>query len=149
MRFSSYSRGSASDDIERLRESGEIQYEQGYIGCCRRYFLIFPNDQRKYYYNPNKLISDSLYKKVFKYLYSPYNNMNKRLNRKIHNKRKQKRKKLQAYTVWAAVTYKQKDADDRLARTQRAMTIKSYKPISRFTATFIANAAREWMEKIG
>ena len=70
------------DDIERLRVSGEIQYKSGWVGCCRRYFLIFPNDQHRYYYNPNKLISDSLKKKVFKYLYSPTNNMSKRLNKK-------------------------------------------------------------------
>ena len=82
MIFSSYKPGRAMDDIERLRESGEIQYESGWVGCCRRYFLIFPNDQHKYYYNPNKLISDSLKKKVFKYLYSPTNNMSKRLNKK-------------------------------------------------------------------
>ena len=82
MIFSSYSRGKAMDDIERLRASGEIQYKSGLVGCCQRYFLIFPNDKHKYYYNPNKLISDSMKKKVFKYLYSPTNNMSKRLNKK-------------------------------------------------------------------
>ena len=82
MIFSSYSRGKAMDDIERLRASGEIQYKSGLVGCCQRYFLIFPNDKHKYYYNPNKLISDSLKKKVFNYLYSPTNNMSKRLNKK-------------------------------------------------------------------
>ena len=82
MIFSSYSRGEAMNDIERLRASGEIQYKEGYIGCCKKYFLIFPNDKHKYCYNPNKLISDSLKKKVFHYLYSTTNNMSKRLNQK-------------------------------------------------------------------
>ena len=82
MILSSYSRGEAMNDIERLRASGEIQYKSGLVGCCQRYFLIFPNDKHKYYYNPNKLISDSLKKKVFNYLYSPTNNMSKRLNKK-------------------------------------------------------------------
>ena len=88
MIFSSYSRGKAMDDIERLRASGEIQYKSGLVGCCQRYFLIFPNDKHKYYYNPNKLISDSLKKKVFNYLYSPTNNMSKRLNDKSMVKQK-------------------------------------------------------------
>ena len=82
MKFSYFTLGRAIDDIERLRVSGEIQYKSGLVGCCQRYFLIFPNDKHKYYYNPNKLISDSLKKKVLKYLYSPTNNMSKRLNKK-------------------------------------------------------------------
>lgn len=82
MRLSSYTLGRATDDLNRLRESGEIQYNSGWVGCCRRYFLIFPNDQHKYYYNPNKLISDSLKKKVFTYLYTPTNNMSESLNKK-------------------------------------------------------------------
>ena len=82
MKFSSFTLGRAIDDVERLRVSGEIQYKEGYIGCCKKYFLVFPNDKHKYYYNPNKLISDSLKKKVFNYLYSPYTNMSKRLNKK-------------------------------------------------------------------
>ena len=82
MKFSSFTLGRAIDDVERLRVSGEIQYKEGYIGRCKKYFLVFPNDKHKYYYNPNKLISDSLKKKVFNYLYSPYTNMSKRLNQK-------------------------------------------------------------------
>ena len=89
MRFSSYTLGRAIDDVERLRASGEIQYNRGWVGCCPRYFLIFPNDEHKYYYNPNKLISESLKKKVFKYLYRPsYNNMSKSSNSKSMVKQK-------------------------------------------------------------
>ena len=88
MILSSYSRGEAMNDIERLRASGEIQYNEGLVGCCKKYFLIFPNDEHKYCYNPNKLISDTLKKKVFNYLYSPYNNMSKRLNDKTMVKQK-------------------------------------------------------------
>ena len=40
--------------------------------------------------------------------------------------------------MWAAVTYKQNDVDDRVCRTQRAMTIKSYKTKDEFTPEFIA-----------
>lgn len=54
---------------------------------------------------------------------------------------------LKAYTIWAAVTYKQKDADDRVVRTQRAMDVKSYKNKEDFTPEFIEDKAREWMER--
>ena len=88
MRLSSYTLGRATDDLNRSRESGDIQYKSGWIGCCRRYFLIFPNDQHKYYYNPNKLISDSLKKKVFTYLYTPTNTMSNSLDKKTTTKDK-------------------------------------------------------------
>ena len=82
MKLSSYLPRQAENDLSKLIESDQIQCKEGYVGCCKKYFLIFPNDNHKYYYNPNKLISDSLKKKVFKYLYSPTNNMSKRLNKK-------------------------------------------------------------------
>ena len=83
MKLSLYLLRQAENDLSKLIESDQIQYKEGYIGCCKRYFLIFPNDKHKYYYNPNNLISEVLRKKVFKYLYSPsYNNMSKRLNKK-------------------------------------------------------------------
>ena len=59
MRFSSYLLRQAENGLSKLIGSKQIQYNEGYIGCCRKYFLIFPNDKHKYYYNPNKLISDS------------------------------------------------------------------------------------------
>jgi len=80
--MSSWSPAKAQDELNKLIENNEVQYKSGWIGCCKRNYLIFPNDQHKYYYNPNKIISDSLKKKVYIYLYSPTNNMNKRLNTK-------------------------------------------------------------------
>ena len=66
--------------------------------------------------------------------------------RKVKQHNKVARNTLKAYTIWAAVTYKQKE-NDRTARTQRAMTIKSYKSKHEFTAEFVEDKAREWMEK--
>ena len=63
MRLSSYLLRQAENDLNKLIESGKIQYKEGYIGCCKKYFLIFPNDHHKYYYNHNKLISEVLLKK--------------------------------------------------------------------------------------
>ena len=81
MEFSSYSLDRASDYIMRLRERGEIQYNSGRIECCTRYYLTFPNEQHKYYYTPNKLISNTLFKKVSTHLYT-ITTMSKRLNKK-------------------------------------------------------------------
>ena len=69
MKLSSYLLRQAENDLNKLIESGTIQYKEGYIGCCKKYFLIFPNDEHKYYYNPNKLISDCLKKKVCLIIY--------------------------------------------------------------------------------
>jgi len=80
--MSSWSPAKAQDELNKLIVNNEVQYKSGLIGCCKRNYLIFPNDQHKYYYNHNKIISDSLKKKVYIYLYSPTNNMNKRLNKK-------------------------------------------------------------------
>ena len=84
MRLSSYLPRQAENDLSKLIQSQEIQYNEGLIGCCKKYFLIFPNDHHKYLYNGDKLISDKLKKKVFNYLYktTPYTNMSKRLNKK-------------------------------------------------------------------
>ena len=80
--MSSWTPAKAQDELNKLIVNNEVQYRSGLIGCCKRNYLIFPNDQHKYYYNHNKIISDSLKKKVYIYLYSPTNNMNKRLNKK-------------------------------------------------------------------
>jgi hypothetical protein len=81
MHISTYSDDKAQVDINKLihMNNGEVQYNSRRIGCCRRYYLIFKHDNHKYYYNPNKLISDTLRKKLFNHLYtmSP-----KRLNKK-------------------------------------------------------------------
>ena len=79
MNISSYSPSKAQDDINKLINNNEIQYNSGIIGCCKRNYLIFPNDDHKYNYNPNKLISDTLRKKV---LNNVYITMPKSINKK-------------------------------------------------------------------
>ena len=66
-------------EIDKLISSGEIQYKSGLIGCCIKYYLKFPNDNHKYCYNCDKLISNTLNKKVSSHL---YNMSNKSLNKK-------------------------------------------------------------------
>ena len=58
------------EEIDRLIISGEIQYESGLIGCCINYYLKFPNDSHKYYYKRDKLIYNTLNKKVLSHLYT-------------------------------------------------------------------------------
>ena len=79
MHISTYSDDKAQVDINKLINNGKVQQYSGRIGCCIRNYLIFEKDDRKYYYNPNKLISDTLRKKLFNHLYK---NMSKRLNKK-------------------------------------------------------------------
>ena len=79
MHISTYSDDKAQVDINKLINNGKVQQYSGRIGCCIRNYLIFEKDDRKYYYNPNKLISDTLRKKLFNHL---YRNMSKRLNKK-------------------------------------------------------------------
>ena len=52
MHISAYRPAKAPDDINKLIVSGEIQHNNRYIGCCERYYLLFPNDQHKYVCNP-------------------------------------------------------------------------------------------------
>ena len=99
------------DDIERLLESGEIQYKSGRVGCCIRYFLIFPDDEHKYYYKPNKLISNSLMKKVFKYLYSPTNSMNKSSNKKTKDNNDKNIRTIQKWIKKNSRNFKQENHD--------------------------------------
>ena len=67
------------EEIDRLISSGEIQYKSDLIGCCIKYYLQFPNDNHKYCYKRDKLISNTLNKKVSTHL---YNMSNKSLNKK-------------------------------------------------------------------
>ena len=69
------------------------------------------------------------------------------INRKVKHHNTKAKNTLKAYTIWVAVVYKQKYLQDLIARTQRAMTFKSYKNKEDFTPEFIANKAREWMEQ--
>ena len=79
MHISNYSDDKAQVDISKLINDGVVKQYSGRIGCCVRNYLIFKNDNHKYYYNPDKLISNTLLKKLFNHLYimSP-----KRLNQK-------------------------------------------------------------------
>ena len=65
MHISTYSDDKAQVDINKLINNGEVQQYSGRIGCCIRNYLIFKDDNRTYYYNPNKLISDTLRTKTF------------------------------------------------------------------------------------
>ena len=79
MHMSTYSDDKAQVDINKLINNGEVQQYSGRIGCCIRNSLIFKDDNHKYYYNPNKLITDTLSKQLFNHLYNMYT---KRLNKK-------------------------------------------------------------------
>ena len=65
MHISSYSDDKAQVGINKLINNHEVQYKSVSIGCCIRNYLIFEKDNHNYYYNPNKLISDTLRKKTF------------------------------------------------------------------------------------
>ena len=68
-------------EINNLINSNEIKLDSARIGCCVRYYLTFPNDNHKYYYNSNKPISTILQNKISNHLYT----MSKiRLNQKTH-----------------------------------------------------------------
>lgn len=69
MHISTYSDGKARVDINKLINNGEVQQYSGRIGCCIRNYLIFEKDNHKYYYNPNKLFSDTLRQNNFLIIY--------------------------------------------------------------------------------
>ena len=79
MHISTYSDDNAQVDINKLIINGGVSQHSERVGCCRRNYLIFEKDNHKYFYNPNKLISDTLRKKLYNHLYtmSP-----KRINKK-------------------------------------------------------------------
>jgi len=79
MHISTYSDDKAQVDINKLIINGGVSQHSGRVGCCIRNYLIFEKDNHKYYYNPNKLISDTLRKKLFNHLYTM---SKKRLNKK-------------------------------------------------------------------
>ena len=57
-------------EINNLINSNEIKLDSARIGCCVRYYLTFPNDNHKYYYNSNKPISTILQNKISNHLYT-------------------------------------------------------------------------------
>ena len=46
--------------LDTLISEGKVQHIYGVIGCCKNYFVMFPNETQKYLYNPNKPISGKL-----------------------------------------------------------------------------------------
>ena len=68
-------------NIKNLIKSNDIQHVNKVVGCCRRNFLKFEEDDHFYIYNPNKTISNSFKKKVFTYLYT---DMNKKLDKAFY-----------------------------------------------------------------
>ena len=57
-------------EINNLINSNEIKLDCARVGCCIRYYLTFPNNNHKYYYNSNKSISIILQNKISKHLYT-------------------------------------------------------------------------------
>jgi len=57
-------------EIDNLINSKDIKLNCARIGCCNRFYLEFPNDNHKYYYNSNKSISTILQNKISKHLYT-------------------------------------------------------------------------------
>ena len=56
--------------LDALISEGHIQHIYGLVGCCKNYFVQFPNDTQKYMYNPNKPISAKLINKISNYVYT-------------------------------------------------------------------------------
>ena len=68
--FTIMSRQIQHSEINNLINSNEIKLDCARVGCCNRYYLTFPNDNHKYYYNSNKSISIILQNKISKHLYT-------------------------------------------------------------------------------
>ena len=71
---SSLTLADAKNELEKLIACNEVQYKSAVIGCCKNYFVTFPNDDQKYKYNINKLISNKLRNKIYSYLYIIHDN---------------------------------------------------------------------------
>ena len=60
----------AKVELEKLITCGSVQYViDGYIGVVKNNYVLFPNDNHKYRYNRDKLISNILKNKIFYHLY--------------------------------------------------------------------------------
>ena len=64
----------AKNELEKLIACGQVQYNRELFGCCMKYYVTFPNDNHKYCYNRDKLITNKLRNKIFTHLYIIYNN---------------------------------------------------------------------------
>ena len=56
--------------LDTLRSEGKAQLIYGVIGCCKNYYVMFPNENQKYLYNTNKPISGKLSNKISNYVYT-------------------------------------------------------------------------------
>ena len=59
--------------LDTLISEGKVQHIYGVIGCCKNYYVQFPNETPKYMYNTNKPISGKLSNKIPNYLYTNAN----------------------------------------------------------------------------
>ena len=75
----------AKDELEKLITCGSVQYViDGYIGVVKNNYVLFPNDNHKYRYNRDKLISNKLFLKISDHLYTMSSNV-KNKNMYIHS----------------------------------------------------------------
>ena len=61
------------DKLDTLISGGKVQHIYGVIGCCKNYYVQFPNETQKYLYKPDKVISGKLSNKISNYLYTKAN----------------------------------------------------------------------------
>ena len=59
--------------LDTLISEGKVQHIYGVIGCCKNYYVQFPNETQKYLYKPDKAISGKLSNKISNYLYTKAN----------------------------------------------------------------------------
>ena len=59
--------------LDKLISDGEVQHIYGVIGCCKNYYVQFPNETQKYMYNTSKPISGKLSNKISNYVYTNAN----------------------------------------------------------------------------
>ena len=65
----------AKVELNKLIVCGQVQYViDDYIGVVKNNYVLFPNDNHKYKYNRDKLITNKLRNKIFTHLYIIHNN---------------------------------------------------------------------------
>ena len=72
--MSSWTLADAKDELNKLIDNNEVQYIYGYLGVVKNYYVTFPNDNHKYLYNRNKIISKKLFNKFLNHVYTLHNN---------------------------------------------------------------------------
>ena len=82
---SSLTLADAKDELEKLIKDNQVQYViDDYIGVVKNNYVLFPNDNHKYRYNRDKLISNILKNKISAHLYNMSSNV-KNKNMYIHS----------------------------------------------------------------